>query len=246
MKRLAVLTEASTVTGHQTILGCKRDVANMKKWLLSDVGGAWNPDEVHVINNVYEFEIKGLKDKMDKADYVLSSFSGHGGIVENGYGHQTQMILMGDGQEIPLERLFCEARKQVIICDACREITKLVYEKKALMESVTANFAETKSRQYYRAAFDDALKNSPDGWIYLYACSPGETTGDDEKNGGWFTDALLIQAWEFASSGRGKDILAIENAFELARAYVKTKFRTTPWKATSSRTGLYFPFAVRF
>jgi Caspase domain len=248
MKRFALILEASRAKGHGVIDGCKRDAERLEGWLKSPAGGAWNNDEVKVVNNPWQFEIDQHKPSLDKADFATVTFSGHGRILEDSAGRRKQMVTLGDGSEIDFASLTPTASKKIMLCDACREVHVQVMQQKSIKAALSM-FAEARSRDKCRHIFDKAVADAPPGLYMMYACSPNEYAGDDVLNGGFFTDALLSEAADWATGRYSTPVLRIADAFQAAAPKVSARGaasgnKQTPMASPSVRSGLPFPFAV--
>jgi len=243
--------EASRATGQKIIDGCKRDAERVEAWLKGNLGGAWDGHEVKVINNPYPHELRQIRSGLDSADFAFVSFSGHGYIKEDYSGRRTQRIILGDGTEIDFLSLAGNVRKQILICDACREVHKPEVREKhiKLSASLLENRAAGYDRIEYRKAFDRSVSSAPDGNFTIYSCSPNEYAGEDPLNGGFFTDALLSGTADWCTSRRTSGILTIDDAFAIACPLVKNMANRSnspqnPIGGPSNRSGNPFPFGV--
>ena len=243
MNRHALLIDASEAKDHERIDGCKRDVERLEDWLRSEAGGAWESSEITVLHNPKKFDLLLPKIKIDNAYFAFSSFSGHGRIVQEPSGRQTQKIVIGTGEEVDLSEITPKAKKGIVCCDACREVHIMKEKHFRFAEGMIKMSTAAPNRASYRQMFETAVTAAGEGIYTMYSCSPNECAGDDALNGGVFTDALLSSASDwFSGSKRG--ILTINAAFETAARIVGTGGKQTPMATASIRSGNAPPFGI--
>ena len=252
MKRFALILEASRATGQDAIDGCKRDAERWEAWLKSKFGGAWNDDEVQVVNNPYPFELRSAMPSVHAADFAIVAFSGHGRIVQDPFGRRKQMITIGDGTEIEFTSLTPRAPKKVTSCDACREIhfaPPPVTRTKSAATFNLESYSEQYSRAAYRMAYENLIESTDAGEYTMYSCSPNEYAGDDVLNGGYFTDSLLTAAARWSMGASSSSALWINDGFREASASVTAMARAkglsqNPIASSSVRSAGGYPFAI--
>ncbi len=247
MKRYALLIEAARAKGQKEILGCERDVDRLQTWLKNPAGGAWNDSEIKVLHNPTKAQLASEKLIINRADFALLSFSGHGRIVENYTGHRRQMVTIGTGEEIDFDEMKPAVPKAIIICDACREVHRLAETREVTFGRVAQYAKEAKqyTRQDYRDLFERKVEAAAAGTFTMYSCSPGQCAGDDPLNGGVFTDALLNRAGDLYSNSRSTLAYEVESVFLLAKTTVTSKYPDqSPMAGPSNRSGNAFPFVV--
>src|SRR5579864_8935600 len=83
MNRFALIIDGSRVDPVYPIDGCARDADAWESWLTSPAGGGWKTGEYKVLNNPTKDQIDNYKSKLDKADFAISTFSGHGRILDH-------------------------------------------------------------------------------------------------------------------------------------------------------------------
>lgn len=245
MNRFALLIEASKA-GAPELPGCVRDVERMKHWLAGNAGGAWNDDEIRVLNNPTPALIAAWHARAGQADFAFVAFSGHGRIVEDWTGNRTQMITVGSNQEIDFLSLRPASPKTILICDACREVHPLLTFNERVEKAMKfARAHEPFTRQQYRDAFEYAVAVAPAGAFTIYSCSPGEYAGEDVLNGGYFTDSILSGAGGWWQRNPTSAILTIDGALDIAkRSLAAAKRDQMPIGGPENRNGNPFPFAV--
>lgn len=246
MKRYALIIEASEAKGQAKLPGCARDAERLSRWLSNNAGGAWESVEVTVLRNPSRTEVNRAMQQANLADFTLVHFSGHGEILEDYYtGRRDQRIVLGTGEEMNFDDLKPVTPRSIMICDACREISRSVRfstRTKAMHET----FAEDVSRDAYRTRFDEIVSSVPEGMFRIYSCSPGESAGEDPLNGGYFTDALITLSGEWRQTRSWDSILTIDAAFAAAKSFVEVNYRDQrPVGGPSNRKGNPFPFGLR-
>lgn len=245
MTRFALLIEASK-SGTPALPGCVRDVERLKGWLESTAGGAWNDDEIKILNSPSSSAIAPWHAKAGKADFAFVAFSGHGRILEDRWGTRTQKITVGSSEEIDFMALRTASTKTILICDACREVERVsVFNERVEKSLKFARAREFYTRQQYRDAFEYAVKNAPAGAFCMYSCSPGQTAGEDALNGGYFTDSLISGSGAWWEQNAKSEILTIDAALGIATQRLSYARRAqVPMGGPESRSGNPFPFAV--
>ena len=186
------------------------------------------------------------------SDYAFIAFSGHGYFSKL---DDATVLMLKRGETISAMELAYRSTKRTIILDCCREIriesALLEYREKSATFS-----AETQRRspdgQRCRDKFINEIRNASQGIVALHSCSPGQTAGDDERNGGHYTSCLLAGArlWADKLSDNTRDnqthtysVIAAHNSAEVS---LKSRYgqMQTPWIDKPRTEENYFPFAV--
>ena len=175
--------------------GVKVDLVKFKKFLQTDIGGAWNDTEIQIIQNparidlLREIEIA----KILKFDYTIVMFSGHGGYEKR----NTQLEINSKGETIPETDLMNISKRQLNIYDCCR---KVVPEEGTKADSMAFGgyFAES-AKQQIRQAYDKRIMEAIEQQASLYSCSIDEYSFD--SNDGAIYLQNFLTAAENISSG---------------------------------------------
>lgn len=179
MKRKAIL-----IANTNELPGTAVDIESIRNFLASDRGGQWRADEIKSLVDpskiLLQMAIRAAK--IERNDFVIVHFSGHGGQAVN----SVTLELNGKGETIQSADLFDIAHRQVSIFDCCRVVDTVSVERAAL-DSITEARSDTRSRYEARimAAAPQQLK--------LYACSRGEAAEEDAA-GGCYSQSLLRAA----------------------------------------------------
>lgn len=168
--------------------GVQKDLYNFKKFLMSDVGGAWYEKEIFVKENVSKSWLLENIEILRKAklDYLIIYFSGHGGSIRN----EDFIELNKDGERIKFTKLEKIATRQLNIYDCCRasvddELVKSSENFSRIDESVdNLNVRKIYERRILQAAPQQ---------MSLYSCSEGEYS-QDTSEGGLYTFNFIKSA----------------------------------------------------
>lgn len=176
------------------LLGVKKDIVDVKSFLTSNIGGAWEQNEIATAADLSLVEVLKICNmiRRENMDYVVVYFSGHGGMDRS-----TNICINPQGEMVPETVFSSLATRQLIILDCCRVCPRVVTNtKKATFdESVTSvNGQRDLCRRRYEKLIMDATPHA----INLYACQPGKRAYDSSK-GGLYTQNLLSNAIEMAS-----------------------------------------------
>lgn len=143
-------------------------------------------------------------------------FAGHGYYSQS---RKTTMLELRKGEEIDSLELRAGAPKQTLILDCCRKIEVETLRKAVFAEAVQkrADIHSDECRRYY----DDRIARCPSGIAVLWACSIGETAGDDKARGGYYSFSLLDEAESWAKDNnvdisRNVSILSVVGAHDFA------------------------------
>jgi len=257
MKRRALLIDAGRSSTDDIIDGCRVDVMQMKAWLMSNAGGAWDEEtEICWLHNRTLAIIEQGKRWVDAADFAFVAFSGHGHINEVG-GNSHQIVIVGNCEEVNFDRLRPNTGKSIVICDACRKVHMREPIIKSFSEGVQ-KYARMEARKFTREDYKREylrLLGEADGRYTMYSCSTGQYSGDDKTNGGRFTRTLLSCAGHWYTDIAGPlQHITIGHVFGEAMPIVGAKSRADNAnypqdpKAYSTVRGVSskYPFVIHF
>jgi len=233
------------------IPGVKADVENLKKYFKSSVGGLWYDHEIITLFSPSANEIIKEIELLKTKNYSLIFFAGHG----YHSNQRNSTILHINSTEIMSSlKMRIGAQKHTLILDCCRKREDERHLAKAVMESMTFDFAKGQSlnpkkcRQY----FDNKISNCDSGIVVMNSCSINETAGESESEGGYYTSSLIDSANGWAKNKLMTIDLARENATfstqechnaAAAKVNMLSGGRQTP-AFESPRAEKKFPFAV--
>lgn len=190
MKRKAFLIESAQLQGQDDLPGARIDISNWKNYLLSDEGGAWEPEEIQTFSKPSRTALLARLAQESLTDYVFIAFSGHGFHIK-GKDLDESMICLNDTENVPVNAMNPGNPRCSFVIDTCRELL--------LEEAITTAFAanemirsaEYRDRAAYRGIFDAAVQMAERGIIRLFACDVDEAAGESPRSGGFYTTSLI-------------------------------------------------------
>ena len=243
MTRKAVLIEASEVEGQDPLPGALRDVANLKSWLMSSAGGAWDESEIVVLHTPTVGLVLAHINDARRASYAFVTFSGHGEHPARGEHDDTRVTLAGG--TLRAAELNCGADRCTVLIDACRYVAEQAFTE-SFAKSVTANkYAMDSTRQAHRAAFDAQVAKTDKGVVYMYSCGITEFAGESSQSGGYYTHSLILQGEMWYSSSQVGVVYDTRVAHENAALNVTRRVPQQHPEYAAGRRMKHPPFAVR-
>ena len=197
LKRYAFLV--GSTKGNTSLPAAREDLILMGKYLMSNVGGGWEKNELRICLNHSAFDILDRVDwvKRQHPDYFLFYWSGHG------YANDQSQMLKPSGEEaVALECFHDVAYRQLMILDTCREYTR------SLPSVMEASFTQAVSidsqRQRCRRVYDHYIAECEPSLQIAYACQAGGKAKARRHGGSLFTTTLVDRAlrWELPSRRR--------------------------------------------
>lgn len=222
--------------------GVKADIRAWKEFLLSDLGGDWEDNEILELTDVTADDVKVAVGDAGHSDFSLVAFSGHGSLRKDKWGFDETIMVLKDGQAISERELNTGSPWCVAIMDCCRNHpegaqTATGFSKKAQMESLRASTREL---------YDEAILRSERGFVKVYSADVGQSAAD--KNS--FTRHLIETAEE--EIGNCSDgILTFRDAVRLTapkmQPLVDEDGLLKQWNPVydGGRRRGHFPFAVK-
>ena len=174
--------------------GVSVDIANIRRFLLCDYGGAWEDKEITVAPDNCTAE--WLEDYFRNAglvDYFLIFYTGHGS-----YDKEKGPIYWLNHNEgiynVWLQDRIDENTTTMLISDSCQVIEKL--EKGGILELRTFSAVDLETdRAKCRKLYNDVLRKLPKGmFVTASSVSPGEEAAENSKFGGYYIHSLLQTA----------------------------------------------------
>jgi hypothetical protein len=239
MQRAAVLIAGSVVPGLEVLRGAERDLSTLADWLISDYGGAWEPEEITVLANPMRFQARAALSAIVGADYAFVSFSGHGGASDADF--ESLSVCLPD-RELSALDLIPVVRKGVLLVDACRTIMGDVIEKGI---TVLGGVRETVDHQRAtcRAIFDEQIRRCEEGVVALCSCSPDQGAGESPR-GGFFTRGIVEEAENWIEEADSGQVLSVGAALQRAIPFVQRRNPPQLPEYFPGRRHHHFPFAV--
>ena len=231
--------------GGNYLAGVYSDIRNWSNFLQSNIGGAWEDNEIKEMIDPTDDEVCNEILSLN-CDYTFITYSGHGFFSSSEI--ETKICLRNsndidtDVNIIKLKPL--NSRRTTIILDSCRGIEDdLVIESAVPM---LEHYAHLKPKRIiYRQLFDYYIQKSERGINVLYSCSIGESANEKmDGSGGYFTSALIDAALEMDRIYNTDQVLYINKAFYCASDKMRLLSEPQHPKASFGRRLHYFPFAV--
>lgn len=240
MKRKAFLIEASRVSGLDDLPGARVDIESWRSFLSSPMGGAWENNEIAVLNTPSRVVLQALLDGCRDNEYLFIAFSGHGYHLKGQNIDETRICLR-DKDEVSVRSLNNGVPKITLVVDSCRQV-QILEEKEIMMfaEDALRKRMVGADREAYRKRFNDQIKLAPAGIEILYSCDLDEAANETRK-GGAFTQAMLRVGEDFNEKER---VLTVDQAFSKARTFVSIKYPQQHPVFEGGRRLTHYPFAV--
>ncbi len=245
MNRIALLIETAAADPTDPVRGAVEDVDNLKAWLMSNAGGAWEDDGKEIItlhNPTCDLTRQWLAHAA-KHKYAFVTFAGHGG-QERDTDHDESTLLFQDGM-LTAGELNCGADRCTVLIDSCRWHGEEVFSESIRKAMGVVKYARDRSREQHRNMFDAALGQTEKGVIYMFACEAGEFANGASRTGGYYTRYLIegCRAWYASSADAGAiDTRAVH---EWAAGMVNAKAAQQHPQYYPGRRRGHYPLAVR-
>jgi len=216
MSRFAILI-SSPGAGADALTGPAIDIANVRSFLASPIGGGWVvPDEVRSLTHPTVAQVTDLIAEANERDYCFLAYSGHGARV----GNNTQMSL-SVGQSLTVEELAAEIdTRATVVIDTCRVPPHPPHPGLQLPEWEQLLAEGVAHINAYRAFFEGECLKAPEAITTIYACRDGETARDT-PNGAVFLNCLINEAMLWAEGQhymKPRGLTTAEAMFLAARA----------------------------
>ena len=230
MYRKAILIGVSNCPGQSELPGVKYDITSFKNYLNRNESGAWDEDEIIILENKSKSQILETIKRYSYCDYVMLLAAGHGSVKES---LAFDTVLHTDRNEfISSKELEISCDRQTIIMDVCRNIEYDVSNRKASLENFKLKMEShvfmdslKPSRADYKRYFNQQLLRSPKAYFKFYSCDTDESAADQPS----YTQALL----EAGLSNSTKSILKTHNN---AVSIIKSTNSKQNPKANTGRT----------
>lgn len=191
-----MLKKAIIVANQDPILqGISKDINHIKNFLTSNIGGAWDNNEIDICINptLTSLQSKLKLEKSKNYDYMMVFFTGHGG-----HKREETYVQINDSNELiaqsELEKL---CNKQINIYDCCRSEIMDLNESIISMESYTTlSNQDMMSRATIKELYENRIKLAKPQQLILYSCSLNEVSYDT-SNGAVYLSSLLEDAKNF-------------------------------------------------
>jgi hypothetical protein len=243
MKRKALLIESSRLTGQPDLPGARIDIRNWRSFLRSDVGGAWNDDEIISLNNPSWPALQGQLILQSSTDYVFITFSGHGEHIREKDIDESKIYLT-ENDKVLVRQINPGNPRCTFIIDACRGLVT----PEALPVAIAMSISKAVSdRQAYRDLFDAAIEQAEKGIIRVFSCSIDEAAGESAISGGYYTTALMdcCTDWHRSHDSGKRYYYPINSAHDCASSRTTERNKQQHPQYNGGRRNKHFPLAVK-
>lgn len=207
VKRCAILI-GNGKWGGSYLGGVLKDLDNMKQFLLSPYGGAWNNIEIFdIVKPISKDTIFQILNKATiDYEYLFIYFSGHGELSRFG----DPLFVLPGGEEISLGEIkkVCNSRPTFMISDSCQGIPN--YADGGILTESLKIFSATDVVKEFKARrdFDKWIRTLPPMFTYASSVSPGQYAGDGNL-GGCYSYKLLLACEKIVSSNNDDGVYGI-------------------------------------
>lgn len=255
--RFAIIIEASNVQHEQDLPGARRDAEKWISFLGSELGGAWNEEEMLLLHKPASAFVRSLVGQHSQ-DYVFLAFSGHGFEEYNPtLRKDVTKICLNDYERAVTVDAIAPFRLGTIVLDCCRGFENTPGSFSLANESCLANRGTTsywmnadpyrmRRRRQIAASFLQAIADmKTHAAVRMYSCSRNEAAGEDPNAGGYYTTLLMDGARIWGNAREANPSYGIYSTMQ-AHDYAYTAMKeinpqqhpeyTPPWQ--------WYPFAV--
>lgn len=208
MKRKAIL-----IGNTNGLQGVQVDLNNYKKFLMSEMGGAWLESEILTLKNpsltILNMHVLNIK-LNERPDFVFLVFTGHGGYIRKA----TVFEINENHETIDESKLWNIAKRQITISDCCRGIDTDELRKSVQLLSDGGKIGQSQARLIY----DKRIMEAEEQQARFYSCSIGETSIDTGLSGGGLYTKNLLKA---IKESKVEKYLTINDAHEVASRITK-------------------------
>ena len=250
MKRKALIigNSGNKNDSEEYLEGVEKDINNYNNFLQSNIGGAWNSDEITLSIDETKEELlqKILETKQESNDFVFVLFSGHGSYslreeCRKLYVYDENSTSSDNYDFLYEYELTNIADKQITIIDTCanNEDDDLLKES-TLMDGLSASYESYKDNYIYRYRYENAIESCQDQQVVLYSSSIDESSNDDSELGGLFAYNLL----KIATRNK-QEVLSAKEAYSDAKKQVQTKTKGKQNPQCRCIKSITLPFSIK-
>jgi hypothetical protein len=248
--RRAILIGTPSLPNHDYLNGVTVDLENYSQFLQSNYGGAWEKEEIKILNTPSKYDLSVAMIMARSLDYTFITFSGHGEHV-SGKGIYETRICINEKEDMAVYELNPGNKRHVVIIDACRKVRAIMEnfsEKTALANALQS--APHTVRSKCRELFDKAVASSEEGRTVMYSCEVNQTAGEKTGGGGVFSEELVNNATGWATNKAKESWSPLEAVLRMNEAFQYASEATyrinAPQKPVyeGGRRHVHLPFAV--
>lgn len=183
--------------------GVSKDLRSYVDFFVSDYGGAWEQDEIHIDMYWTIVEVKHMIEKLlhDGCEYFIVIFSGHG------FTSKSKIYLdLGNNQDLPIISLqeWLRPAKSLIITDSCRSVVSSFECACVSHQSMTLCYGMVSPRLKYRHLYNSEINRLERGHNTIVTSSDYKEDADDTDSGGLYSSTLINHSWSLIGKSRNK------------------------------------------
>lgn len=218
--------------------GVYKDKDNYIDFFKSNKGGAWEEDEMVVRDMPDYHTVRKDIMNLDRLDYSMIIFSGHGYTDVRGY---TMLELNTVGDECCADEL--QNSRRTVILDCCRKIYyPHLFEKRATLDEALFEEDMGITHEMARAMYESEIEKSVKAALVLYSCDLNECSHDDSTRGGVYSYELLNKGRKWNGPGTLSIVRAHEQVAQNQK-WIRMKQHPQICKPRLT-TGHYYPFSL--
>lgn len=246
MKRAVVIVGSpESEDPGELLLGVQADRTSYEAFFRSPFGGAWENDEIFNFQQPRAEDLLPVLQRLD-VEFSITVFCGHGW-TEDGAG---PAICINTREHAFVKDFRTSAARQITIVDACRHVRRLLkFDEGRPKFGVDLGLGRADPyRQSCRALYDSAVLAAPSKRTVMFGCEMDQGAGE-EPEGGWYSQALLGTATQWAENSRAtgqpaSSVLYVTDVHAAAKKKVHDEHFPQDSQITKHRDAQPFPFAV--
>lgn len=212
-RRVIIITNPGKDNAENYCKGVYKDASNYESFFMSPYGGYYSSNEIRVLDKPSRFrvfrELSLLT--MENVEFSIIIFCGH---AYYSTISESNILQINDSEEIDSLDLRNNAKKRIIIEDNCREPhAEYILESYTKMFSVKDSTGKQLNPQLCKEFYNEQIENCPNQLIIGMACDIGETAGDNETSGGFYSSSLLKATKKLVETNLR--YIALERSFQV-------------------------------
>lgn len=225
--------------------GVRVDLETYWNFLNSDEGGAWDEDEITVLEDPSWGLAAANLLGGERFHFTLVSFHGHG--AYDPHRMKTQ-IQFGDGLLVDLVQLRTGSQRELILTDSCRTLQERIPEGRIKIGADFGYEPNDQRRGSCRRLYDRGIARAEPGTSFVLGCGVGEAADESPDGGGEFSSALVgvCNAWSATRvRSLASAVLTIRDAVGFTREVLSRRRVSQRPSYRGGRRQRHFPIAVR-
>ncbi len=199
MERIAILV-GSANTAQNRLQGVVPDVFNMQNYLMSPIGGSFDPNEILILEDETFEMVRTVIDNYSNFDYVMVYFSGHGYTSDS---RNARMVHFADKSVSDLF-LIPNAKVNVVVVDTCRTFFEPLHRYTTI--NGIRDIELYSAHEVAREQFDSIIEESQPGTVIIHGTQFGNVAFDSQL-GGHFTYTFLETLYDLYATDEANFVL---------------------------------------